>query len=216
MWQGRRNPMGVLRAGAALCLAAFLLITPWTIRNYLRFHEFILIRGNAGMQLHMSFNPLARATCDEGDISGAFLDQPHTTQRACLEYVRFGEVAMNERYQRQAVEWIRANPRRTVDLVGEHFMAFWLMEVPSPIKTVASEALTFFALMGFWVCFRKHRFAFLMLAIILLTYPLIYYVSVFDPRYRYPLHPITLLLASVFFTAMAQKFWRRPGAASVF
>jgi len=41
-------------------------------------------------------------------------------------------------------------------------------------------------------------------------------VSVFDPRYRYPLHPITLLLASVFFTAMAQKFWRRPGAASVF
>ncbi len=210
LWHGRRHVTAMLRPAVALWLPVVLLILPWTIRNYQVFNHFILLRGNAGLQLHMSFNPLARATFDEGVASGAFLDHPHSTPQACREFARFGEVAMNQAYRQQALEWIRANPGRSGQLILERFVAFWRMAVPSPAKTVVSELITLFALLGLWLCLKRYRFAGLLLGIVLLTYPLIYYINFFEPRYRYPIHPICLLLAGVFFTEIAGVL--RPGS----
>jgi hypothetical protein len=196
----------MLHTAAALWLPVVLLIVPWTIRNYLVFHELILIRGNAGLQLHVSFNDLARATFEEGAVSGAFLDHPHSAQQACAEFARYGEVAMNQRYQEEGLAWIRANPGRSAQLIAEHFVAFWRMAVPSRVKTIASELLTLFALLGLWVCFRKYSLAGQLMGIVLLTYPLVYYINFFDERYRYPLHPIILLLTGVFVVEIGRMF----------
>jgi 4-amino-4-deoxy-L-arabinose transferase-like glycosyltransferase len=215
VWRSRRNIKPMLRPAAALWLPIVLLILPWTLRNYQVFHQFILIRGNAGLQLHMSFNPLARATFDEGVASGAFLDHPHTTMQACGEFARFGEVAMNRLYEQQAWEWIRGNPERSCQLILEHFVAFWRMAVPSPAKTVASELITLFALLGLALCPRRYPFAGLLLGIVLLTYPLVFYINFVEPRYRYPLHPICLILAGVFFIEAARLVRRGPDVRRV-
>lgn len=213
VWKGRRHitATGLLRLTTALWLPGVLLILPWTIRNYLVFHQLILIRGNAGLQLHVSFNDLARATFEEGAVSGAFLDHPYSTQRACAEFARYGEVAMNQRDEQRGLAWIRANPGRSAQLIAEHFVAFWRMAVPSPVKTMASELLTLFALLGLCVCFRKYSFAGQLTGIVLLTYPLVYYINFFDERYRYPLHPIILLLAGVFFIEIRGMFQSDSG-----
>jgi len=215
MWHGRRHIAAMLRPAAALWLPVVLLILPWTIRNYLVFHDLILIRGNAGLQLLMSFNPRARATFDEGTASGAFLDHPYSTEQACREFARFGEVEMNRVYQQRALEWIRANPRRSSQLILQRFVTFWRGAVPSPAKTVFSEILTLFALPGMWLCLRRYPIAGLLLGFVLLTYPLVYYINIFEPRYRYPLHSIFLLLACVFLTEIGRVF-RDHGVKHIF
>ena len=116
---------------------------------------------------------------------------------------------MNRRYERQAIEWIGANPSRSVALIAEHFVAFWRMAVPSRTKTAASELLTLAGLAGLAYCLRKQRFAGWMLGMVVLIYPLAYYVNFFEPRYRYPLHPLILLTAFALLIGMARKF-RKP------
>jgi hypothetical protein len=214
LWRTRLRPAVALRTATALWLPAILVIMPWTIRNYGNFHEFIPVRGNAGLQLHMSFNPMARATFDEGALSGAFVDHPYSTPQVCREFARFGEIAMNRRFERQAIEWIGANPGRSAALIAEHFAAFWRMAVPSRAKTAASELLTFAGLAGLGYCFRKHTFAGRMIGIVVLVYPLAYYVNFFEPRYRYPLHPLFLLTACVLLIGAARRFQRRSGTRS--
>jgi hypothetical protein len=214
LWRSRSElhrwkPALTLLAVVAACL------TPWTVRNYLVFHEFILIRGNAGLQLHMSFNPLARATYDEGAVSGAFVDHPYTTARVCAEFAQFGEVAMNRKYEKEAIAWILANRGRAASLVISHFGAFWLTPVPSRAKTAAAELLTLFGLAGLWICTRRRLLAGPVAGIVLLTYPLAYYVNFFDPRYRYPLHPLILILAAVSGLAVARKYRPVPGPAPI-
>ncbi len=195
VWRAWRDPISIGRWGAALLMPALLLILPWTIRNYTVFHEFILIRGNAGLQLHMSFNPLARATFEESAAIGAFADHPYSTQRACREFAQFGEIAMNTKYEREAIDWIRSNPGRSAQLVAEHFVEFWRMQVPSRAKTLGSELITCLGLIGLGFCLRRHLLAGQVLGIVLLMYPLVYYINFFSTRYRYPLHPLLLILA---------------------
>ncbi len=190
---------------AALWLPVVLLIAPWTIRNYEVFHEFILIRGNAGLQLQMSYNPNARATFDEGSLSGSFVDHPHSTPQACAAFAQWGEVVMNQRFQQQAMNWIRTNPGRTVSLIVGHFVAFWRSPLPSRIKTLAVDLLTVVALIGLFLSLKQGMLAGKLLAIVLLIYPLIYYINFFDVRYRYPLHPLILLLACLSLNGMYSK-----------
>jgi hypothetical protein len=208
VWQRRRHiaATALLRLTAAMWLPAVLFLTPWTIRNYLVFHQLIPIRGNAGLQLHITFNDVARAKYEEGVASGALFDNPLSSARACAEWARFGEVAMSRLYMQQTFAWIRANPGASARLIVGHFFAFWRDEVPSPVKTVASELLTLLGLLGLWVCFKKYSLAGQLTGIVLLTYPLVYYMQIFDTRYRYPLHPIFLLLAAVFLTEIRRIF----------
>ena len=211
IWHGRRDFAAMLRPAAVLWLTVILLILPWTIRNYRIFHRFIPIRGNMGLELYVSFNPLAGSTLHEDAALGGFSGHPYSTSNACEEFARVGELAMNQVYEQKALEWIRANPMRFSQLVLEDFAAFWRMAVPSPLKTVGSELITLFAALGMWLSIKRYRFAALLLGIALVTYPLVYYIHFFEPRYRYPLYPICLLLAGVFFTEITSVL--RPSSS---
>ena len=205
LWHWRRSLPLLRRPIAALFVPMILLILPWTIRNYVTFHEFIPIRGSAGMQLSMSFNPLARATFDEDATHGAFVNYPYISVRVCQKFAKWGEVAMNQRYQQEAVEWIRANPGRTARLIAERFVAFWEMSVPSRIKTAASWLLAVLALLGLGLCLRQRALAGTLTGLVLLMYPLAYYLNTYETRYRYPLHPFMLLLACVFLSDVQRR-----------
>jgi hypothetical protein len=206
MWHSRHHitPAAFLGLTAAMWLPVVLFLAPWTIRNYVVFHQLIPIRGSTGLLLSVSFNDRALATYDEAAANGAFSEYPLSTPRICVEFAKYGETFMNQLYEQRALDWMRANPGRTAQLVIGHFVAFWRLAVPSPVKTLASELLTLLAIPGLWFCFRKYRFAAQLLGVVLLTYPIAYYIGVFDSRYRYPLHPLILLLACVFLNEMAR------------
>lgn len=197
-WQCRQRIVAEWRLIPSLLVPLILVLTPWTIRNYNVFHRIFFVRQNLGLELDMAFNPLSRAAMEDNLTSGAYRDHPTRNPEVCAQFGRVGEAAMNLQYKQKALDWIRANPARSAQLVAQRFVAFWRMALLlNETRTRVSELLTLAGLLGMVLCFRRHAFAAQMTGLVLLTYPLIYYVVHFDPRYRYPLEPIVMLLASV-------------------
>ncbi len=211
-WQCRKRIAAKWWLIPALLLPLILVLTPWTIRNYVVFHSVFFVRQNLGLELHMAFNPLSKAEMEDTITNGAYRDHPIRNPEVCAQFGRLGEAAMNRAYKHQALGWIRSNLTRSAQLVSQRFVAFWKMPLPqNRSRTLASEALTFVGLLGLGLSIRRHAFAAQLTGIVLFTFPLTYYVvPYFDPRYRYPLEPIIMLLACVFLveTAGNLRDWR--------
>jgi len=94
--------------------------------------------------------------------------------------------------------------------VMQRFVSFWTIASPGhPAKTLGRDLVTLAGFIGLGLCFRRHAFAARLSGLVLLTYPVPYYVVHFDPRYRYPVHPVILLLACVFLVEIASTYNRR-------
>jgi hypothetical protein len=208
-WRCRCRIAADWRLIPGLLAPLLFVLTPWTVRNYLVFHQVFFVRQNFGLELHMAFNPLSHATLIDNLENGAYQDHPTRNPQACAQFARFGETAMNRRYKQEALEWIRANRARSARLVMERFVSFWTVASPGhPMKTLGRDLPTLAGLIGLGLCFRRHAFAAKLTGLVLLTYPLPYYVVHFDPRYRYPLHPVILLLSCVLLTEIASIYSR--------
>jgi hypothetical protein len=209
IWQCRLRIAAEWRLIPALLMPLILVLTPWTMRNYLVFHNVFFIRQNLGLELHMAFNPVSQAALEDNLTNGAYRDHPTRNPEVCAQFGRVGEPVMNREYKRQALQWVGANPAKSARLMAQRFVAFWRMELPgNATRTLASEALTLAAFIGLGLCFRRHIFAAQLTGLVLLTYPLIYYVVHFDTRYRYPLEPIIILLACLFFVEIPRILHR--------
>jgi hypothetical protein len=196
-------------AGPVLALwgVALLMVAPWTIRNYRTFHEFIFVRGNAGLELHVSFSDKAGVAFEDTVARGGFVDHPHASPQACAEFARYGEVAMNRRFQKEAEDWVRAHSRRAAGLVLERIGAFWYLVPTEMARSVAAGFVSLVALPGLGLCVKRGLFAGRVLGIAMVVYPLQYYISKFDIRYRYPIYPLLLLLGSVAVMEVWRKFF---------
>ena len=108
----RRPWRDTARILAAMLLAVVVVLTPWTIRNYTLFHEFVPLSTNSGDNLCLGFNP---------DSQGHFADAP-----AC-ETVPFYRAGVDEEYNRNqvntriAVEWATSNIGALPALTAQKF-----------------------------------------------------------------------------------------------
>src|SRR5208283_5756562 len=92
---------------------------------------------------------------------------------------------------------------RSIRRVGYMWTGYWsfnpeyLREEPfDPINTVFCTAFTFLAIVGLTKAFRKVPNVATPYALVLLTFPLIYYITHSDLAYRHPLDPQIVILAS--------------------
>lgn len=58
-WATQRKPRQAALWGAALLVGSLLVVLPWTARNYVRFHKFIPVSTNGGMNFWIGNNPNA-------------------------------------------------------------------------------------------------------------------------------------------------------------
>lgn len=93
----------ILIAGAAA------IVSPWTLRNYQHFNEFVLVATNGGDVLYRANNPLATGGYTPyGEIDLSSMDE--------LERDRLG--------RRYATEWIKAHPIEFASLMAEKQIRF--------------------------------------------------------------------------------------------
>jgi hypothetical protein len=103
-------------------------------------------------------------------------------------------------YNRQALEdalnWIEENPGEFVKLTFLRFAHFWFIPPSRPPAAVILTGLTILAILGARRVFPglslPQRIA---LLTPLITYPLIYYLVPFMPRYRAPIDWMIFMLA---------------------
>jgi hypothetical protein len=94
---------------------------------------------------------------------------------------------------REAAAWIRAHPFAFVQATGGRVARFWLAPVDDPRLVPGTVLVALLAALGArraWPVLGAPQRAALLIP--LLTYPLVYYVVAFDPRYRRPLDGLRL------------------------
>ena len=97
----------------------------------------------------------------------------------------------------EAVLWIRTHPDEFLSLTAQRFTNLWVGPLHRPLEDFLGVlVLTVLAIVGAWRSFPgitiPQRAAFL---IPLVTYPLVYYIVTYMPRYRIPIDWILYILA---------------------
>jgi len=213
----KRQSWFVLNVVAAVvCLAV---VSPWFIRNYRVFHQFIPFRDNMGLVLRLG---------TKGNTSywGVYELGPWHNDAEWKELQRDGELAYMATKKQQAIAFIRTNPgwfvwtsfRRAVFLwTGYWSLSRWYLEQEplDPPNIVLSTSLTVLALLGLRKAFRAGVSVGMPYALVFFSFPLIYYITSPEVYYRRPIDPMFVVLALFAIVGSRTLVSSAPAEASV-
>jgi len=203
-----------------LVLLPALIITPWTLRNALVFHRFILVRDDLGLELGVSNNECATFSMYRNIDSGCFNRfHPNHNVAEAAKVRDLGEAEYNTLRLHEALHWIRAHPSRFLSLTAWRFAAFWFPTIPQGphyyfgqgrrIERSLVYLLTFLSIPGLiFLCRRDPKSAGVCISCLTL-FPIIYYFIEFDDRYRDPILWVTFLLGAFPIALFLKRFRER-------
>ena len=181
------------RRGPLLAIATCaLLFAIWPIRNAIELHAFVPLRSNLGYELWQGNRP----------GSQGFFTQELYLNANRDEYTRFaalGELSYMHEKSALAFAAIGADPVRFVRLSLKRCAIFWTALGGHGISLVVITEITLSsmgAIGGLFVLFRRPRHGGGLLVIPFLIFPLPYYLTHPDFRFRLLLEPIALLLTA--------------------
>ena len=204
-------PWPVWRNGAVVAAIAFLILVPWGLRNLSALGSFIPTRSNLGFELYEAYHSGAHWA---NDAYMQLPNGPHPLHNpaVALRIREMGEVAFNKEKQGLAIGWIRSEPREALRLAFLHFVRFWFPPGRNTVHGIIIAAFTVTGLCGLFILRRTHRELALQLGSILVTYPLIYYVIIWQSRYRYPIEWVLVLLCGVTLASVEARLSGRASA----
>jgi 4-amino-4-deoxy-L-arabinose transferase-like glycosyltransferase len=198
--RGKRSLYGVVLATIVFCAC----VSPWQVRNYRTFGEFIFIRDNFGAELRLG---------NGRGADGTWMEYLHPTQDvyAMRQYQEMGELAYIKMRKQQALEYIRADYPRFFGLCAKRFIYFWAgppkATRPPWLNELKNSLFLASSVLSFWGLIRALRLrksgAWLLFWLVAL-YPAIYYMVFPTQRYRVPIEPILAILC-VFIITEAQS-----------
>jgi hypothetical protein len=191
-----KNPRTWAHVGV-IALGILLACLPWGWRNYRTFNAVLFIRSNLGLELRMGNYEGAAATFDVMDATNTQYRHPRVDLLEARMLLDLGEVEYMRQAQDEALVWIRTHPAEFLWLTTQRFANLWAGPLHRPMEdSLGVLTLTVLAIVGAWRSFPRitipQRAAFL---IPLTTYPLIYYIVAYMPRYRIPIDWILYILA---------------------
>jgi len=180
------------RPAAAVVLAFGLTLAPWVVRNYIVFGH-VLLRSNLGLELVLGNAPGA------GDPRAWQRLHPSVNPAEMASYRTLGELRYMAEKQREAWGFITARPAAFVRTTAAHATFFWFgVDSPASIFRFPEVLFGIPALLAFGglgvTIGRGSRAAFPFAAVIAL-FPLAYYVTHPDLRFRHLIEPELLVLA---------------------
>lgn len=206
LWRLHKSNHRWLKPAIGAALAVILVVSPWFIRNYRVFHEFIPFRD---------VFPLALRVGNIGDTRHMLTVQagPWASNPAeWSEFQKYGEIAYMAEKGREARAYISSHRREyvynCVRRVVYLWTGFWYLDSrsligfpPEPADIFLYTCLTILALMGLRDAFRKDPAMVAPYVLVLIFLPLIYYITSVEPWYRVPMDPIFIALAAYAITS---------------
>jgi len=189
--RGRSSTLGLVLA--VVVMAACL--TPWLIRNYVTYGKFVFVRDDFGAQLRLGNGPFA-----DGMLM-AYL-QPNLNVVELNRFRAMGELRYAETRRCEALAFIRQHPGRFLAISGKRFVYYWA-GVPHPgdglvlgiLRSSLFLASSILALWGLLRAIRTRQSGRWLFALLVLSYPTVYYFVFPHARYRHPIEPELLILA---------------------
>ena len=199
LWPLRRQFLAAGRLIVASSLIFVAGIAPWTIRNYVVFHRFIPFRSNFALELWLGNNP------GVPDSWTPWL-HPNEDPSEAAKYAQMTEIPYMEEKEHEAVLFIRTHPIDTARFIFRRFSDNWIAMWDSPADVwnratpglkleIAGNCLfPVLSLLGALLAYRQRNQTALPLASVMLFFPLVFYVTHTDKRYRHPMEPVMLIL----------------------
>jgi hypothetical protein len=206
---------------AVAAVAAFLVVAPWTARNYAVLHRFIPVSNYMGYCLFVAYNP-------EANGDGRSIDLSHAVER--LLGRQLNAVPLNRNYENArdkvlydaAIDYMRSHPLRSFLVLPIYRAAlFWIYDVYNPITHKLLYQLQFWPLFVLSIvglamaarngCFARadHRTVLILFAVetlVMMTYTVY-------PRYRMNVEPFLYAYAAVGAVGLWGWLHRRPRIA---
>ena len=196
----------------AAAVAAVAVMSPWLVRNYELFHRFIPVRSGFGLELYIGNNGYSTRW-----VNSAL--HPNHSDAELSEYEHVGEMAYMDHKLQQGKDFIRSHPRWFVWMTFRRIVYMWtgywsferayLKDEPlDPPNILVDTTMSILGLLGLRRVFRIEPSLGMRFAIVLLFFPLTYYVTHPETYYFRPVDPLIVVLAAV---AVAGS--RQPEAA---
>ncbi|MGC2722054.1 MAG: glycosyltransferase family 39 protein [Candidatus Acidiferrales bacterium] len=211
-WRARiENRSVASRVAVTVALAASCCV-PWTVRNYQVFHQLVPLRSVLGLQLWLGNNDETQDIF-RGDL------HPIYNQSERQHYVTVGEIAYMQEKRDLATSYMFSHPAREAHLIWLRFVSIWAGGAIHPIDDFVGTPdpwfryvlafnilVAFGTLAGVIVLLAEHNVYSLPCAVFPAIFPWAYYMTLALPRYRLPIDPINMLLASVALLGLIRRF----------
>ena len=184
-----------------------LLIAPWTLRNYLVYHQFLLLNSNAGYAIFASNNPNLGTDWRNDEVVAPVPD----------ELAEQNEAELDQALTQRGIEYILKDPQRylwlTLDKTLEYFK-FWPSSESSRISNL-NRVFSFvlylpFMFLGLCLSLTRWR-SFVPLYLFIVVHTGIHLISWPAPRYRLSVDAVLIVFAGLALIELAKqlKTWRR-------
>jgi hypothetical protein len=195
----------VIRRSVMIAAVAFIIVSPWIARNYARFGAFIFVRDCLGIQLQTGNNPCAAPTLRQILQSGCHARSgPNINAAVAAQLAAVGEVQFNRVKLHETLDWIATNRITFLNLSIRRFRLFWFPDLDHPWQSALVWTVTLLSFAGLCLILRTNPAGW-PIGVTWLLFPLIYYLSPFETRYRYPILWTSLLPAG----HALVEIWRR-------
>jgi hypothetical protein len=201
VWNERKEAGPWLKHAAAVLLLFTIGLVPWTIRNYRVFGKFIVLRSNFGLELWLGNNPDVVENLSQ-------LSHPNDNPEEGERYKRMGEMAYMAEKQQLAFTFMRTHPRETLNYTFHRFVNIWLSQTDNLLDLWATSTLfgkavmtfncllSLLSLLGVLYAHRSRHADAAPYGMVLLIFPLVFYMTHSSQRYRFPMDPIVVVLAA--------------------
>ncbi len=205
-YEVHRRKMEWLKPALASLLACVIVISPWMIRNRVQFGQWVFVRSNFGFEFALGNYHLSLGRGWGGT-------HPSGNQKEFNQYMHMGEIAYIQTRQGQGYQFVRDYPWEFMTLTAKRIGYFWdgsAMEyfgsIPWYWAPSSYLVVSLLLLPALLVAHRRKLYAWPMFFGVLLLYPLPYYLTFSQMRYRHPIEPVILLLIAYGGVETADKF----------
>ena len=197
------------RQAAIFIVTAVIILTPWTVRNYLKYHLFIPTTYIIGYDLWVGNSPGSRYI---GELTATDEINQYSSEK--------GVFAANERGKREFLSLIINQPWEFIKLqltkTSIYFSAarpaaFWfhLSGISQLLTIILSSSFAFivfvFGLSGLWLYLKKRDLISRMMVLSTLAAPAGIIWIVAETRYRYQIYPMMIILGVIFLARLLKS-----------
>jgi len=185
-----------------------ILMTPWWIHQYNKYDQFVRLNLGDGLVWYSGNNPLNKSGGGNlSDIKGADMD--------LTEFLKIKDpIKRNNALKHAAFAFIKENPERFIELSGLKFIRFWRLwpyapEYEKPMYIIISllsyGLVLLFSIIFLFKYLKNYFRAFLPIILLVLYFTFIHMILLASIRYRLPLEPFLIMMASYSFVNLIIK-----------
>jgi len=202
LWKSRNAGLPWLRNGAAAAFALVLALTPWTIRNYRALHVLCPVRDDYWINIYAGNYDNTSPINPPSNPSA----HPPSNPAEMQKFLDMGEIPYLAEKHALAAAWIRSHPADFVHAIARRAVYYWTgywsfraeylaiepTELPNMFYVCSVTLLVGLGIRRLW---RQNRSALPPYLVLILIFPITYYLSLVLMDYREPIEPAIVVLA---------------------